>query len=38
MQVGLKKKKEGLSSEIGPIYKARVVAKRYSYVEGIDFH
>ena len=32
------KKKKGSSSYSGPIYKARVVAKRYSHVEGIDFH
>ena len=32
------KKKEGLSSENGPIYKVRVAAKGYSQVEGIDFH
>ena len=32
------KKKEGLLSEFVPIYKARVVAKSYSQVEGINFH
>ena len=32
------KKKKRLSRESGPIYKARVVAKGYSHVKGIDFH
>ena len=32
------KRKEGPSSDIPPIYKARVVAKGYSQIEGIDFH
>ena len=32
------KKKEGLSSDAGPIYKASIVTNGYSQVEGIDFH
>ena len=32
------KKKEGPSSDVPPIYKARVVAKGYSQIQGVDFH
>ena len=31
-------KKEGPCSGVPPIYKARVVAKGYSQIEGVDFH
>ena len=31
-------KKEGPSSGVPPIYKARVVAKGYSQIKGVDFH
>ena len=32
------KKKEGSTSTSAPVYKARVVAKGFTQVEGIDFH
>ena len=35
---GIFKGKESHSSGVPPIYKARVVAKGYSQIEGINFH
>ena len=29
---------EGPSNSVAPIYKARVVAKEYCQIEGVDFH
>ena len=34
----MNQRKEGLSSGVPPIYKARVVAKGYSQIEGVHFH
>ena len=29
---------EGPSNSVAPIYKARIVAKEYCQIEGVDFH